>query len=194
MVTPLSPVLSAYPYRTLKKMAGSIVLTKPSYSDRKSRSFRPPHRPRLLQMQQTTATEEHYCLYFYIIKAFRSEVDSFGHRVHRTPTASHIYLDTTSHHHLSNMEAPRNPNTPSIMTICMMIWNFSSKPQQRKATVTCTMTLSRSYHIQIIHWVLHTNKCTNCISYISLKLFTLNTFTAPSCYDGTSHIIIKEHV
>ena len=24
-----------------------------------------------------------------------------------------------------------------------------------------------------IHWVLHTNKCTNCISYISLKLFTL---------------------
>jgi len=24
-----------------------------------------------------------------------------------------------------------------------------------------------------IHWILHTNKCTNCISYISLKLFTL---------------------
>jgi len=23
------------------------------------------------------------------------------------------------------------------------------------------------------HWILHTNKCTNCISYISLKLFTL---------------------
>ena len=27
-----------------------------------------------------------------------------------------------------------------------------------------------------IHWVLHTNKCTNCISYISLKLFTLKHF------------------
>ena len=26
-----------------------------------------------------------------------------------------------------------------------------------------------------IHWILHTNKCTNCISYISLKLFTLKT-------------------
>jgi hypothetical protein len=29
-----------------------------------------------------------------------------------------------------------------------------------------------------IHWVLHTNKCTNCIqvSYISLKLYTLKHF------------------
>jgi hypothetical protein len=27
-----------------------------------------------------------------------------------------------------------------------------------------------------IHWVLHTNKCTNCISYISLKLHTLKHF------------------
>jgi len=27
--------------------------------------------------------------------------------------------------------------------------------------------------IIIIHWALHTNKCTNCISYISLQLFTL---------------------
>jgi len=23
-----------------------------------------------------------------------------------------------------------------------------------------------------IHWILHTNKCINCISYISVKLFT----------------------
>jgi hypothetical protein len=27
-----------------------------------------------------------------------------------------------------------------------------------------------------IHWVLHTNKCTNCVSYISLKLYTLKHF------------------
>jgi hypothetical protein len=27
-----------------------------------------------------------------------------------------------------------------------------------------------------IHGVLHTNKCTNCISYISLKLYTLKHF------------------
>jgi hypothetical protein len=27
-----------------------------------------------------------------------------------------------------------------------------------------------------IHWVLHTNKCTNCVSYISLKLLTLKHF------------------
>jgi hypothetical protein len=27
-----------------------------------------------------------------------------------------------------------------------------------------------------IHWVLHTNKCTNCILYISLKLSTLKHF------------------
>jgi len=26
--------------------------------------------------------------------------------------------------------------------------------------------------ISKIHWISHTNKCTNCISYISLKLFT----------------------
>ena len=38
--------------------------------------------------------------------------------------------------------------------------------------------------------MLHTNKCTNLILYINLKLFTLNTFTAPTCFDSTLHIII----
>jgi len=78
MDIPLSSVLSAYPYRTLKKKAGSIVLTKPSCSDRKSQSFRLSHRPRLLKMQQTVATVKHYCLNFHIIKAFRSEGDPFA--------------------------------------------------------------------------------------------------------------------
>ena len=96
------------------------VLTKPSYSDRKRRSFRPPHRPRLLQMQQTMAKEKQCRLPFHI-KAFRSEGDSFGHRVHITPTASHIYFDTRSHHHLANTESRRKPKAPSIATICMKI-------------------------------------------------------------------------
>jgi hypothetical protein len=30
--------------------------------------------------------------------------------------------------------------------------------------------------LHCIHWVLHTNKWTNCISYISLKLYTLKHF------------------
>jgi len=30
--------------------------------------------------------------------------------------------------------------------------------------------------------------------YISLKLFTLKHFPAPTCFDNTSHIIIREHV
>ena len=36
--------------QNLRAGSNSHVLTKPSYSDRKSRSFRPPQRPRLLQM------------------------------------------------------------------------------------------------------------------------------------------------
>jgi len=81
----------------LKAGSNVHVLTKPSYSDRKSRSFRPAHRSCLLQMQQTMATEKHCRLPFHIIKVFRSEGDSFGHSAHRTPKASHMYLGTRSH-------------------------------------------------------------------------------------------------
>ena len=82
------------------------------------------------------------------LKRSERKGDSFGDRVHRRPTASHIYLDNRSHRNLANTEARHKPKTPSITTMCMMIWNFSSKPPYRKATVSRTMPLSRSCHIR----------------------------------------------
>ena len=38
-----------------------------------------------------------------------------------------------------------------------------------------------------------TNKCTNCMSFI-LNLFFKTLFTAPTCFDSISLIIIREHI
>ena len=60
----------------LKAGSNVHIPTKPSYSDRKSRSFRPAHRPCLLQMQQTMATEKRCRLPFHIINPYPANVEN----------------------------------------------------------------------------------------------------------------------
>jgi hypothetical protein len=43
-------------------------------------------------------------------------------------------------------------------------------------TSTCAVINIKYLNNMHCHWILHNNKCTNCISYISLKLYTLKHF------------------
>jgi hypothetical protein len=53
------------------------------------------------------------------------------------------------------------------------------RPSRNVGNYQCTLRNTPEdwkYKVCKLYWVLHTNKCTNCISYFSLKLFTLKHF------------------
>jgi hypothetical protein len=76
---------------------------------------------------------------------------------------------------------PKGCAEPSVTTSQCCVISQKSKDLLNSCVHLCYCTYSKDSDIQLqikhrIHWVLHTNKCTNFILYVSLKLFAPKHF------------------